>query len=377
MGTSSQPKEPNPILVNVFINGQQSNPIHDVDSAAPAPTFGLQAFGNAKDSEGKNIPVKVNVKNNSINGSDNTTSDNTSGEISSTCGKNIDNNIGQNSLSKELNNSSFNLFNNNNLENMNTNDISNKLDEKNKNENNNNIYENKNDEINNYEKPHPNENNNNNEIKNNNEINNSKKSDNKENNNNDNNLLKEGVQHKTKFGDEEEESSEKKSETNRGNDYDINMGKKENILNNQGNTDNGQQDINQGSRYEKEEKDKYIGYNYDESDLVISQIEGLTEEKTLEKSQVYLDKGNFPLLIKLNDKQPQFFLVDKHATLKLILKIYLDKTPQFDKNILDNIKLYFGKRLLDINEEIQFLQLKEYSIIKNIEAEKEEVLFQN
>jgi hypothetical protein len=47
------------------------------------------------------------------------------------------------------------------------------------------------------------------------------------------------------------------------------MGKKENILNNQGNTDKGQQDINFGSKFNKNEvKDKYEGYNYSESDLV-------------------------------------------------------------------------------------------------------------
>ena len=353
---ASQPKKENPIWLNLIINGQPFTSNHEVDSGAPAPILGLQAIANAKDSEGKEIPVKVNVKNNSINSSDNTTTDNTNGETSSTCGRNIDNNIRQNAL----NNSSFNIFNNNNLENI-DNNITNTLDEKNKSEKNNN-NEIKNSEINNYEKPHQNENNNNNEIKNNNEINNRKKSDNKENkNNNDNNFLKEGVQQRTKFGDEEEEESkEKKPETNRGNEIDINIGKKESILNSQGNTDNGNLDINVGSRFAKE-GDKYKEYNYSESDFEISQKVNLSEEKTLEESQVLLDKGLFPLFIKLNDYKPQLFYAERNTTLKIILKVFFDKTPGIDESILKDIKLYSGKNPLDINKEIQYLNLDQYN----------------
>ena len=340
---ASQPKQQNQINLNLIINGQSFNLNQDVNSAAPAPILGLQAIANAKDSEGKDIPVNLNVKNNSINSSDNSTSDNTKQEISSTIGKNIDNNIGQN----VLNNSEYSLFNNNNLDNSNY--ITN-TDEKNKSENNNN----NNNEINNHEKPHQNynnnyENNNNNEIKNNNEINNCNKSDSKENNNNDNNFMKEGVQQRTKFG-EEEESKEKKPETNRGNEIDINIGKKENFLNNQGNTDNGKQDINYGS--------------------------GFAKEKTLEESQELLDKGLFPLFIKIKDFNPKFFLGDRHSTLKIMLKAYFDNTPGIDTNIFNNIKLYLGKRPLDINEEIQYLKLKQYSVIKDIETEEEEIIFQ-
>ena len=330
---ASQPKQQNQINLNLIINGQSFNLNQDVNSAAPAPILGLQAIANAKDSEGKDIPVNLNVKNNSINSSDNSTSDNTKQEISSTIGKNIDNNIGQN----VLNNSEYSLFNNNNLDNSNY--ITN-TDEKNKSENNNN----NNNEINNHEKPHQNynnnyeNNNNNNEIKNNNEINNCNKSDSKENNNNDNNFMKEGVQQRTKFG-EEEESKEKKPETNRGNEIDINIGKKENFLNNQGNTDNGKQDINYGSGFAK-------------------------------------DKGLFPLFIKIKDFNPKFFLGDRHSTLKIMLKAYFDNTPGIDTNIFNNIKLYLGKRPLDINEEIQYLKLKQYSVIKDIETEEEEIIFQ-
>ena len=361
---ASQPKQQNQINLNLIINGQSFNLNQDVNSAAPAPILGLQAIANAKDSEGKDIPVNLNVKNNSINSSDNSTSDNTKQEISSTIGKNIDNNIGQN----VLNNSEYSLFNNNNLDNSNY--ITN-TDEKNKSENNNN----NNNEINNHEKPHQNynnnyENNNNNEIKNNNEINNCNKSDSKENNNNDNNFMKEGVQQRTKFG-EEEESKEKKPETNRGNEIDINIGKKENFLNNQGNTDNGKQDINYGSGFANGKKDKYIGNNYSENDFEISKIElNPSEEKTLEESQELLDKGLFPLFIKIKDFNPKFFLADRHSTLKIMLKAYFDNTPGIDTNIFNNIKLYLGKRPLDINEEIQYLKLKQYSVIKDIETER-------
>ena len=180
------------------------------------------------------------------------------------------------------------------------------------------------------------------------------------NNNDENNFLKEGIKQETNFGKEQKEKSkENKYETN------------------QGNINDDLKDINYCSRFAKnEEKDKYKGYNYSENDFEISQYVGLSEEKTLEESQVLLEKGLFPLFIKLNDYKPQFFYADKHSILKLILKIYFDKTQGIDKNILNEMKLYFGKRLLDINEEIQFLKLKQYGLIKDIETEKEEILFQ-
>ena len=362
---ASHPKQSSPIQINLFINGQPFNQNHDVDSGAPAPIFGLQARVNAKDSEGKDIPVKVTVKNNSINSSDNTTSDNTNGEINSTYKniENIDNNIAQN----VLDNSSYNLFNKNNLENININNISNTFDEKNKSEDNNNENKNNDININNYEKPHKNENNinENNNNNNNNEIKNCVKSDNKENNNNNNNFLKEGVQQKTKFGDEEEETKEKKPETNRGNEIDINMGKKENILNKQGNTGNGKQDINMGSRFAREEKDEYKGINYSESDFEISQNINLTEEKTLEETQVLLDKGLLPLFIKINDFKPLCFNASGKSILKLMLKLYCEKIPEIDESILKDIQLYSGINPLDINKEIQYLNLCQFNIITN------------
>jgi len=339
----SQPKTDS-ININLIINGQLCNSIPNVEPGAPAPISGLNVICKGKDSKGRDIPVNVNLKNNSINCSDNLTLENTKNEEDSTCGKNKDNNIGQNrSYSKELNNSSFTLFNSNNLQNIDLNNIINTNDEKNKNENNNN-------EINNYEKPNNN---------------------NKENNNNDNNLLKEGIKQVTKFGDEEEDSKENKSGTDRGDKIDINMGKKENILNNQGNTDKGQQDINFGSKFNKNEvKDKYEGYNYSESDLVISQNINLSEEKTLEESQVLLDKGLFPLFLKLNDCKPLFFYAERKTKLIFLLKIYFDKNPEFDKSILNDIQLYSGKRLLDINEEIQYLKIPQLSLISNKAGEE-------
>ena len=50
--------------------------------------------------------------------------------------------------------------------------------------------------------------------------------------------------------------------------------------------------------------------------------------------------------------------------------------PNFDESILNGIKLYCGKCPLDINEEIQYLKLKQYSVIKDIETEEEEIIFQ-
>ena len=298
----SSPIKQNPIQIFIIINKK----LLQCDSEAPSPVFDIHAF--RKDSEDNNIPIEVNIKDNSINYSKNAFSENIINKIESTFDKNLDNNIAQNIYDKELDNNSFNLFNSINLQGININNI------------------------------------NNNNVLNNNDV---------------NNFMKEGIKQETNFGKEQkDESNENKYETN------------------QGNTNDDLKDINYGSGFAKEEKDKYKGYNYSENDFEISQIFGLSEEKTLEESQVLLDKGLFPLFIKLNESKLQFFYVDRHSTLKIMLKAYFDNTPGIDTNIFNNIKLYLGKRPLDINEEIQYLKLKQYSVIKDIETEEEEIVIQ-
>ena len=329
MGASVPPPPPKPseMTVNVYLNLPYSDSYNDIESmAAPLANNSIKASAEAKDSENKNYNVQLNVIDNSINNNDNTTKDYTNNEEE----KNIDNNIGQNIYSKEPDNSRFNLSNSN-------------INNNNK-ENENNYYE---------------------KIKD---------------NENDNNILKEGVKQITDFGNGKEESNENKPETNRGNEIDINMGKKDNIYNNNEITNDGEQkDINIGSDYKinEEEDDKYKGYNYSDSDLIISQIKNvsdiknITEENPLEQSQVLLDKGLFPIFMELKNYKPLFLYVSRHIILKSILKKYVDYIPNFDEKILNEIQLYCGKRLLDINAEIQYLNLKQLSRITNFIAEEE------
>ena len=351
MGASVPPPPPKPseMTVNVYLNLQNPDSYNDIESmAAPLANNSIKASVEAKDSENKNYNVKLNVIDNSINNNDNTTKDYTNNEEE----KNIDNNIGQNRYINNLDNNNCNLSQSNNLQENNN-------KETNVNENNNEI---KNNEDKYYEKIKENENDNNKEK------------------NNDNNLLKEGVKNMTDFGDGQEESNENKPETNRGNEIDINMGKKDNIYNNNGITNDGEQkDINIGSNFRKneEEDDKYKGYNYSDSDLIISQIKNvsniknITEENPLEQSQVLLDKGLFPIFMELKNYKPLFLYVSRHIILKSILKKYVDYIPNFDEKILNEIQLYCGKRLLDINAEIQYLNLKQLSRITNFIAEEE------
>ena len=355
MGASIPPPPPKPseMTVNVYLNLPNSDSYNDIESmAAPLANNNIKASVEAKDSENKNYNVKfkLNVIDNSINNNDNTTKDYTNNEE----GKNIDNNIGQNRYINNLDNNNCNLSQSNNLQDINNNN------ERNVNEKNNEI---KNNEDKYYEKIKENENDNNKEK------------------NNDNNLLKEGVKNMTDFGDGQEESKENNPETNRGNEIDINIGKKDNIYNNNGITNDGEQkDINIGSDYkinEEEEDDKYKGYNYSDSDLIISRIQNIsdikniTEEKTLEQSQDLLEKGLFPLFMELKDYQPLSFFVDKNMTLKTILNIYAKNMTNFDESILNGIKLYCGKRPLDIDEKIQYLNLRQLSRITNFMAEEE------
>ena len=341
MGASVPPPPPKPseISVNVFLNLQNPDSYNDIESmAAPLANNSIKASAEAKDSENKNYNVKLNVIDNFINNNnDNTTTkDYTNNEEE----KNIDNNIGQNRYINNLDNNSCNLSKSNNLQENNN-------KETNVNENNNEI---KNNEDKYYEKIKDNENDNNQEI------------------NNDNNLLKEGVKHMTDFGDGQEESKENNPETNRGNEIDINMGKKDNIYNNNGITNDGEQrDINIGSNFRKneEEDDNYKEYNYSESDFQISMMKNISEEKTLEQTQIFIEQGYFSLFMRLNDYAPKYYTVDKNTTLELILKTYSKNTPQFDMSILNDIKLYCGEKSLDINKSIKDLNLEKLSIITN------------
>ena len=93
-----------------------------------------------------------------------------------------------------------------------------------------------------------------------------------------------------------------------------------------------------------------------EGDEPLPRGEGVSRSQQ-EQSQVLLDKGLFPIFMELKNYKPLFLYVSRQIILKSILKKYVDYIPNFDEKILNEIQLYCGKRLLDINAEIQYLNL--------------------
>ena len=78
--------------------------------------------------------------------------------------------------------------------------------------------------------------------------------------------------------------------------------------------------------------------NYSEPDLTISQLHSESEEDVINNYLEFINKGYSPLFMKINNYKPLFFQVDKHVTLKLMLKIYVKNIPDFDIRILNGIK---------------------------------------
>ena len=78
--------------------------------------------------------------------------------------------------------------------------------------------------------------------------------------------------------------------------------------------------------------------NYSEPDLTISQLHSESEEDVINNCLEFINKGYSPLFMKINNYKPLFFQVDKHVTLKLMLKIYVKNIPDFDIRILNGIK---------------------------------------
>ncbi len=349
MGTSN----PAPIKVVLNVNMPQNSIVSSVNSdtndSSAAPISSFIANAQAIDSNGKDIPVDLKIQSQSIQNNEKT-SEIVENSISNNNKINIDKNLEKNKNNikgkdDKLNN--FSLF-----------------DEKNTNEFNkgNNIDKNiaKGNDINNIDK--------------NQEINNSKNNKDINNKNDKNNFLKEGVGLNTNVGEEKKEKEEVKIQvTDEGKNIDNNLAKNKNdekelLINNI--TPVGENiDINQGSSFDKsqreKDKDYYLGNNYSKQDLSFSQSVYLNESDILSDSIQMFENGYMGILMKLNDYKPLYFQIKKNATLKSLIRAYIQNLPETDEGLEKDIKLYHEKRLLDINTPIGDLNLQPLSIITN------------
>ena len=114
----------------------------------------------------------------------------------------------------------------------------------------------------------------------------------------------------------------------------------------------------------KEKKDNIIYINspkdYLESSEAISQP---YQAVSLENWKELYEKGYLPIFIKLKDYKPSFYCMEEESTLKSLVKQYLEITPETDEDIIENIKLYYKERLLDINRQIKYLKLPPLAIV--------------
>ena len=359
MGTSN----PAPIKLVLNVNMPQNSIVSSVNSdtndSSAAPISSFIANAQAMDSNGKDIPVDLQIQSQSIQNNEKT-SEKVENSINHHNEINIDNNLEKNKNNIKVNDDKMNNFS--------------LFDEKNTNEFNkgNNIdkniakgsdanYIDKNQEINN--------------DKNNNDINNK---------NDKNNFLKEGVRLNTNFGEEggEKENEKEKEEvkiqvTDEGKNIDNNLAKNKNDKNElfiNGKTPVGENiDINQGSSFDKSQrerdKDNYLGNNYSKDDLSLSQSVYLNGEESLSNSIKLMEKGYLPIFMKLNDYPALLLHIKEEATLKSLVKAYIRGCPETDEGLEKDIKLYNNSKnnneQLDMNKEIKYLGLSEFNIITN------------
>ena len=192
--------------------------------------------------------------------------------------------------------------------------------------------------------------------------------DNNINNNNNNdlnkkNILKEGVQSRTKFGDEDEQEQENNNnnfpQTPQGENIDINLARNpyQNSINKSTPSEENK-DNNIGFAFQNDEKeDKYIGFNSSNKDLELSQSIYLKDD--LEKSMQMVEEGYVAILMKLNDYKPLYLFAKEESNLKSLVKVYNQNCPETDKGMENDLKLYEGKRPLDINKPIKYLNLRQ------------------
>ena len=159
------------------------------------------------------------------------------------------------------------------------------------------------------------------------------------------NILKEGVNEVTKIGEE-------KNVDNNNNNI---------ITPEEGNKSN-----NIGANYQKNENGDNKGFNWVEKDLDLSQSVIMKDSQDiLGQSYEMINKGYIPLLMKLDNFKPLFFFVKRESTLKSLVKAYIKNCPKTDEGIVNDIKLYDGDELLDINKPISELNLEPFCKINN------------
>ena len=175
------------------------------------------------------------------------------------------------------------------------------------------------------------------------------------------NILKEGVQSQTKFGDEDEQENNNNNfpQTPQGENIDINLARNpyQNSINKSTPSEENK-DNNVGFAFQNDEKeDKYIGYNSSNKDLELSQSIYLKDD--LEKSMQMVEEGYVAILMKLNDYKPLYLFAKEESNLKSLVKVYNQNCPETDKGMENDLKLYEGKRPLDINKPIKYLNLRQ------------------
>ena len=321
MGSSSSKDIELSLKLDINFQNLKQSLKSESGDVAPAANFNPIKFqAEAKGPDGKNIPTKINF--NYISTTDNEFTKPTKNDESNAKAINKEESKQKNININESN--IFSIFKSNNLKEIDINNKNNddKINAKNDKSFNNNI--------------------NNSDI-------------------NKNNVLKEGVQSQTKFGDEDEQENNNNNfpQTPQGENIDINLARNpyQNSINKSTPSEENK-DNNVGFAFQNDEKeDKYIGYNSSNKDLELSQSIYLKDD--LEKSMQMVEEGYVAILMKLNDYKPLYLFAKEESNLKSLVKVYNQNCPETDKGMENDLKLYEGKRPLDINKPIKYLNLRQ------------------
>ena len=147
------------------------------------------------------------------------------------------------------------------------------------------------------------------------------------------------------------------------------LNQEKNIFKNSDNIINDKKKVNNNNKThlnannEKGNIDNLNGLNFLDSELSLSKYVYDSEDNSLEHPIKMIQIGYIPIFIKLQDYKPYLFYVKENAKLKSLVEAYIQSCPGIDEEIINHIKLYNEKRLLDINKIIKNLSLSPFSII--------------
>ena len=105
--------------------------------------------------------------------------------------------------------------------------------------------------------------------------------------------------------------------------------------------------------------------NNERENLELSKSVFNGKDHVLELGVSMIQKGYIPLFMKLNDYKPLLFWTKEGITLERLVKLYIQKNPEIDEELMDDIRLYHDQRLLDINVPIKYFNFRPFSIIMN------------